>query len=104
MLKPSLIYLVLSFLVVLIAKYLHVLVVYIDIIYTKTNILLSPFFSSNNAGQLLMGIIVLTLLPIGITAVPALIYRALRGKLMPYYYEATWCVWLIIVISKIVIA
>ena len=104
MIKPSFIYLALSLFVVLVAPYIHVVVVYLDILYTKSNILLVPFFSDNNAGHLLMGVIVLTLLPICITAIPALIYRALQGKLIPYYYEATWFVWLVIVVSKIVIA
>lgn len=104
MIKPSLIYLALSLIVVLVSKYLHILVVYLDILYTKTNVLLSPLFSNSEEGRILMGVIVLTLLPICITGVPTLIYRALKGKLIPYYYEATWCVWIIIVISKIVIA
>lgn len=104
MLRSSLIYLALSLLVVLLAGHVHIAVVYLDILYTKTNLLLAPLFNHNNGGQILMGVIVLTLLPICITGIPALIYRAIKGKLIPFFYEATWFVWLIIVISKIVIA
>src|SRR3990167_5482724 len=102
MLRNSLIYLALSLLAVLFAKYTHIFVVYLDILYTYTNIALTPLFSSSNAGVLLRGVITLTLLPVCITAVPALLYRAIKGNTMPYYYEATWFIWLIIVVSKII--
>lgn len=103
MLKQGLIYLVLSLIVVIFASYAHLLVVYLDILYTQANLALAPLFSNSHAGIILRGVIILTLLPICITAIPALIYRALKGHTIPYYFEATWMVWLVIVISKIII-
>ena len=103
MIKQGAIYLILSFLVVYFASHAHLLIVYIDILFTRANLLLSPLFSISPAGILLREVIVLTLLPIVITALPALLYRAIKGKLMPYYYELTWLIWLTIVISKIII-
>ncbi len=103
MLKQGLIYLALSLIVVTFARYAHLLVVYLDIVYTHANLALAPLFSNSHAGIILRGVIILTLLPICITAIPALIYRALKGHTIPYYFEATWMVWLVIVISKIII-
>lgn len=103
MLKQSLIYLILSILVVIFARYVHLLVVYLDICYTYANLALAPLFSHSEASVLLRGVIILTLLPIIITGIPALIYRAFKGGLMPYYFEATWMIWFLIVISKIII-
>lgn len=103
MLKQSLIYLILSLIVVIFASYAHLLVVYLDILYTQANLALAPLFSNSHDGVILRGVIVLTLLPICITAIPALIYRALKGHTIPYYFEATWMIWLMIVISKIII-
>lgn len=103
MLKKTLIYLALSIFVVVFARYMHVLVVYLDISYTYVNLKLAPLFSNSDGGVLLRSVIILTLLPIIITAIPALIYRFLKGGLMPYYFEATWMIWLLIVVSKIII-
>lgn len=103
MLRQSLIYLALSIIVVLLANYAHLFVVYLDIVYTKANLALAPLFSNSHAGVVLRGVIILTLLPICITAIPALLYRAVKGHTMPYYFEATWLLWLVIVISKIII-
>ena len=101
--KQGFIYLALSVIIVAFAQYAHLLVLYLDILYTYTHLELSPFFSTTRAGIILRGVITLTLLPILITAIPALAYRAVKGKMMPYYYEATWFIWLMIVVSKIII-
>ena len=103
MIKQSLIYLLLSLLIVIFAKYAHLLLVYIDIVYSYVNVKLTPLFSTSEAGILLRGIITLTTLPICITAIPALAYYAFKHTRLPYYFEATWIIWLIIVISKIII-
>ena len=103
MLKQSLIYLFLSILVAIFSHYVHLLVVYLDIFYTFVNLKLSPLFSNTEHGILLRNVIILTCIPILITAIPALIYRAIKGGLMPYYYDITWMVWLVIVISKIIL-
>lgn len=103
MTKQVLTYLILSIIIVIFAKYAHLLLVYIDIIFAYINIKLTPLFSTSEAGKLLRGTITLTALPLCITAIPALIYRSLKGGMMPYYFEATWIIWLIIVISKIII-
>lgn len=103
MLKQSLIYLLLSLIVVVFANYAHLFIVYLDIFYTHANLTIAPLFSNSKAGIILRGVILLTLLPICITAIPALLYRAIKGHTMPYYFEATWMIWLVIVISKIII-
>ena len=102
-LRQGLIYLLLSIVVVLFAQYVHVLIVYIDVFYTYINLKLAPVFSNSEVGILIRKVISLVLLPIAIAAVPALIYRAIKGKQMSYFIEITWFLWLIIVLSKVLI-
>jgi hypothetical protein len=103
MLKKSLIYLILSVFVVLFTHYIHLLVVYIDIFYAHANLRVAPLFSTSKAGIISCGVVLLTGIPLCITLVPALVYRAIKGNMIPYFYEATWAIWLILVVSKIVI-
>lgn len=103
MLKQSLIYLVLSSLVVIFAKYAHLLIVYIDLVYAYINLKLAPIFSTTPLGSLVRNVCLLVLLPIIITAVPALIYRLIKGHTMPYFIEITWLLWLILACSKLLI-
>lgn len=105
MLKQGIIYLILSILVVLFAKYAFLFIVYIDMIYTYFDINLTPIFSGNSYGTLIRNVLSLTLLPVIIAGIPALIYRAIKGKgkQMPYFLELVWVLWLIIVLSKVLI-
>jgi len=104
MLKQAILYILLSIVVVIFAKYLHILVVYIDTIFTYLSIKLAPVFSKTALGLVIRKTIVLILLPVIIVGIPALIYRAVKGKQMPYFIAVTWLVWLIIVISNILIS
>lgn len=103
MLRHSLIYFLLSVLVVLFAKYAHLIIVYIDLFFTYINLKLTPIFSPTGWGLVIRKILVLMVLPILITAIPALIYRAIKGKEMPHFIAITWVVWTIIVLSEILI-
>lgn len=103
MLRHSLIYLILSILVVLLAKYAHLLVIYIDVLFTFLNVKLTPIFSQTGWGLMTRKILVLTLLPVAFTAVPALIYRAIKGCEMPHFIAVTWIIWIIIVLSDILV-
>lgn len=103
MLKQSLIYLVLSILVVLFAKYLHVLIVYIDIFYTYVHLKLGPYFAKGGLGHFMSKVILLVIIPVLIACIPALLYRLIKGTNMPYLVELTWCLWLVIVLSNILI-
>lgn len=103
MLKQMITYLILSIIIVLFAKYAHLLIVYIDMVYTYINITLAPIFSSSELGTLIRKIIVLVFLPIIIASIPALIYWGIKRSKMPYYIETTWILWLVIVLSKVLI-
>lgn len=103
MLKQSLIYLVLSIVVVIFAKYIHVLIVYIDILYTYMHYKLSPIFNQGGIGGIVSKVTLLVLIPVVIAAIPALIYRLIKGSSMPCLIELTWCLWLVIVLSHILI-
>ena len=103
MLRQSLIYLALSILIVIFAKYAHLLVVYIDLFFTHINVRLSPIFSQTGWGLVIRKIIVLMALPIMLTAAPALVYRGIKGHEMPHFISIMWVIWTIIVLSDILI-
>ncbi|HAT4684341.1 TPA: hypothetical protein I9526_000322 [Legionella pneumophila] len=103
MLRHSLIYLLLSILIVVFAKYAHLIVVYIDMFFTYVNLKLTPIFSQTGWGLIIRKILVLMLLPIIIAGIPALIYRALKRKDMPHFIAIVWIIWTIIVLSDILI-
>lgn len=103
MLRQSLIYLFFSILVVIFAKYAHLIVVYVDVFFTYVNFKLTPIFSQTGWGLVIRKILVLTLLPVLLAAVPALLYRGLKGKEMPHFLALTWIFWTVIVLSDIVV-
>ncbi|MDI1351346.1 MAG: hypothetical protein PSV35_01035 [bacterium] len=103
MLRHGLIYLLLSILVVLFAKYAHLLIVYIDVFFTYINLKLTPIFSQTGWGLIIRKILVLMVLPLLITAIPALIYRAIKGREMPHFIAIAWVIWTVIVLSDILI-
>lgn len=103
MLRHSLIYLLMSLLIVIFAKYAHLLVVYIDTFFVYINVQLTPIFSQTGWGLLIRKILVLMLLPIIIAGIPALLYRAIKGKEMPHFIPIVWILWTIIVLSDILI-
>lgn len=103
MLRQSLIYLVLSILIVVFAKYAHLFIIYIDLFFTQVNIKLAPIFSPTGWGVLIRKIIVLMGLPLVICGIPALAYRGFKGKDMPYFLPVVWLLWTIVVLSNILI-
>lgn len=103
MLRQSLIYLLLSVFIVIFAAYAHVLIVYLDMLYTYTNLQMAPIFSSGAVGVLIRKTISLVVIPVAIAAIPALIYRLIKGQPLPYFIQITWLLWLIIVLSKVLI-
>jgi phosphoglycerol transferase MdoB-like AlkP superfamily enzyme len=88
---------------VLFAKYAHLLIVYIDMFFTYVNIKLTPVFSQTGWGLVIRKILVLMILPLIITAIPALIYRTVKGSEMPHFIAITWVIWTVIVLSDILI-
>lgn len=103
MLRQSIVYLVLSVFIVIFAAYAHLLIVYIDMLYTVINVKLAPIFSNSAIGILIRQILVLTLLPVLLVGIPALLYRGLKKQQMPYFFESIWLLWLILILSKILI-
>ncbi|KTD32316.1 hypothetical protein Lmor_2254 [Legionella moravica] len=103
MLRQSLIYLLLSVLVVVFARYAHLLIVYIDLFFTYINLKLTPIFSQTGWGLIIRKVLVLMLMPIIITGIPALLYRAIKGREMPHFIAIVWVIWTIIVLSVILI-
>ncbi len=103
MLKQSIVYLILSILIILFANHAHLGIVYIDMFYTWVVLTLTPLFSHGAYGILLRNVFSLVLLPVIIAGIPALIYRAIKGKKMPFLIEIIWVLWLIIVLSKVLI-
>lgn len=103
MLRQSLIYLLLSILIVIFARYAHILILYIDIFFAYINIKLTPIFSQTGWGVLFRKILILISIPIIIAGIPALIYKVIRGREMPHFIGIVWVIWTIIVLSNILI-
>ncbi len=103
MLKQSIAYLILSILIIIFAQYTHLLVIYIVMFYTFITLKLTPLFNGLDNGVMIRNIFSLALLPVIIAGIPALLYRAIKGKHMPGFFEITWILWLIIVLSKVLI-
>ncbi len=103
MLKQSIIYLILSILIVVFAQYAHLLMVYAVVFYTYILVQITPIFSGTQYGVLIRNVVSLVLMPVIVAGIPALIYRAIKGQTMPYFIELTWALWLIIVLGKILI-
>lgn len=101
--RQSIIYLLASILVVVFAKYAHALIVYIDMFFVWLNWTASPLFKQIGLGDAISKILILVLAPVLIAAIPALIYRLVKGKNMPGMIALTWCLWLVIVLSNILI-
>lgn len=103
MLKQFLIYLLLSILVVVFAKYFHLLILYIDAFYVYVDAKLSPVFNQAGLGLTIKKTLVLLLIPISLIAIPALGYKLVKGSTMPYLIASTWMVWTIIVLSNVLV-
>lgn len=103
LLRQSLMYLLLSMLVVLFAEHAQLLIVYIDMVYTWVNVNLAPIFSSVGLSNMVRQVFVLLMIPICLAAIPALAYKAIKGNKMPYLIELSWLFWLILVLSKVLI-
>lgn len=103
MLKQALIYLGLSVLIVIFAKYASLLVIYLLTFYVYVNAKLETIFSTSELAVMIRKIIVLVAIPLLITGIPALIYKITKGGKMPYFLPATWLIWMILVFSKVLI-
>lgn len=103
MLRHGLIYLLLSILVVVFSKYAQLIVVYIDMFFTYVNLKLTPIFSQTGWGLVIRKIVILIILPVAITAIPALFYRIIKGGEMPHFIAIAWIIWTVIVLSDILL-
>jgi len=103
MLKQIIFYLALSVLVVVFSSYFAMGIIKIDHLYIWLNLKLSSVFSHSTAGLTVQQVIVLMSLPLVVAGIPALAYRVVKGGNMPYFLNAVWLVWLIVVLSKVAI-
>ncbi len=103
LLKQSLIYLLLSVIVILFTTYAHMLIIYVDMLYTYINLKLIPLFDHSYTTTVIRKLILLVLIPLAMAAIPALIYRLIQGKNFPHFVALTWGIWLVVVLSNILI-
>lgn len=103
MLKSTIIYIFLSILAVVFAKYFNLILLYIDLFYTWLNLKLSVLFNHSPTAIIVVKILLLVVIPIVITAIPALIYRLITRRTMPHFIAITWCVWLVVLLSNVLI-
>ena len=103
MLRQGLIYLLLSTIIVVFAKYAHLIIIYIDMFFMEVNLRLTPLFSATGWGLVTRKIIVLMMLPLVLAGVPALAYRGIKGQDMPHFLAILWVLWTIIMLSNILL-
>ena len=103
MLRQSMLYLLCSVLVVILKKYAKLLLLYIDVIFTHVSVMLNPVLSKIGLGNPIQKILILALTPVLIASIPGGIYYLFNRRTMPYFFELTWCIWLIIVLSNLLI-
>lgn len=100
---PYFIYLILSITVVLFSQYMHSVGLFIVTFYHYIDTNIDIFFNHSASGLALRQVVALVLCPLLITGIPALIYRLIKGSPMPYFIEATWLFWIVIVLSKVLV-
>lgn len=103
MLKQSLIYLLLSILVVIFSRYTHLLIVYIDMFFAYINYQLTPIFSQTGWGLVMRKVVILILIPILLAGIPALLYKIIKGRNMPHFIISVWVIWTVIALSDVLI-
>lgn len=101
--KPYFIYLALSIIAVIFAKYVNESVNFVIYLYDYIDDCLDVLFSNSPAGVLSRSSLALVVCPLIITGVPALIYYAIKRSKMPYFVETTWLIWMIIVLGNSVV-
>jgi hypothetical protein len=106
--KIILIYLALSFVIIFFASYVHLGIIYVDLLYTWSYLKLANYFKwllpwSIAQQVMTQQIIALVTMPLIIVGVPALIYRLIFKKNVAYFYESIWIIWLLIVLSNYLI-
>ena len=99
----AIIYCLLSILIMLFDKFPKLIVFSINALYVYLNILLMKLFSQIGLSGSIAKILLLIAIPMVISAIPALIYRLIKGQMMPHFFTITWGIWLVIVLSHILI-
>ena len=103
MFKTVLLYLILSILVVLFPQYVRLIMQGIDAIYYGIAHILDPVFSYTHLGVISKKAVVLTLTPIVIIAIPALLYWFIKKAPMPYLIPITWYIWFVILLNHYIV-
>ena len=98
---PYVIYIILSILAIFFSRYTGLIVGYIVSFYQLIDTHLAVFFSTTSSGLELRHIFTLVVCPLIITGIPAMVYRYIKGSPMPYFLEATWLVWILLVLSNL---
>lgn len=103
MLKHALIFLIISILAVIFSSFTQQCIVYIHLLFITIKNWLMPVFHALDLGPTMLRICLLMLIPLTAAGIPALLYRLVKGRQMPYLIESTWVFWLILALSTILI-
>ncbi len=100
MLKQSVIYFVLSLIVIFFAAYAKAFLLYAAILYAFINALFEPVFGTGLIADALSDMLTLVFTPFLLAGIPALIYWLIKRKKMPYFIELIWLFWIIFALSS----
>ena len=99
MLKQIFAYILASVLLIYCAKYMQYVLVKFEHFYTYCAHLTSPIFSHTGMGLLCHQILLLVCIPVLIIAIPASLYRLIKGENMPHFIGFVWTIWLSLVFA-----
>lgn len=93
MLKSLIALLLATFLILIGESYAKSLVTFLWGAHTYTTDVLSHIFSGDHDGRLARDWIALIVVPIGIAAIPSLLFWAVRRSFFSYTTEIIWAIW-----------
>lgn len=88
--------LVLSIVAVLLVKQVSLVLHYLGTGYHLLDRQLAAVFSGGYIASIIRYTITLVLLPTLVAAIPATLYWFFKRKLMPYFFECLWLVWVVV--------
>lgn len=103
MFKQSIIYLIISILLIVLKSYVALGLAYFNYFYKWFAGIGAPLLQQLGFGAQLQTILLLVLFPVLIVGIPGSVYYMVKRKKMPYLMEATWALWVVIVLCHVLI-
>ncbi len=101
MFKQGLLLILLSAIAIFFKKELAHVLQWLVWAHNKVATWLGVIFSNDSAGQIILGILVLIIIPLAIALVIALIYWLFKRKMAPQFMSIVWLVWTVLLVTML---